>query len=130
MSRFEPEPLSDGRWGGLLHAKAAPGRVLLVHEGQAVAQADVVAAGDDLWRVMVTLPPSVLRDGTQSLLLVTDAGGAKAPDDAALPGSDVLARLVLIAGRALDHDLQAEVALIRVELDLLKREFRRLATDG
>ncbi|MCQ0971335.1 hypothetical protein MLD63_12970 [Paracoccus sp. TK19116] len=130
MNRFEPDPLVDGRWGGLLTAKSAPRRVLLIHEGVAVAQADVVAAGDDLWRVTVALPATVLRDGTQSLLLVADAGGPDASADMALPGSEVLSRLVLLAGRPLEQDLQAEIALIRAELDLLKREFRRLATEG
>lgn len=36
--------------------------------------------------------------------------------------------LSLVAGAPLDIDLRVEIDLIRAELDLLKREFRRLAT--
>ena len=39
----------------------------------------------------------------------------------------VLARLTLVAGAVAGDELLAEVAQLRAELDLLKREFRRLA---
>ena len=38
---------------------------------------------------------------------------------------EVLGSFTLIAGEALGDDLRAEVSLLRAELDMLKRAFRR-----
>ena len=39
--------------------------------------------------------------------------------------SDVLAKIPIVAGDVLSEDIRAEVSLLREELDLLKRAFRR-----
>ena len=46
------------------------------------------------------------------------------------PGAPVLGRLDLRAGQPLAQDVLAEIALLRAELELMKREFRRLAAGG
>ena len=38
---------------------------------------------------------------------------------------DVLDRITLMAGSALDEDVRGEIALLRDELEMLKRAFRR-----
>lgn len=67
-------------------------------------------------------PGTVIDQGAHGLLLVAGEPGA--------PGSQVLARLTLVSGQVAGDELLAEVAHLRAELDLLKREFRRLAAGG
>ncbi|MFD2814100.1 hypothetical protein ACFSYD_05530 [Paracoccus aerius] len=42
----------------------------------------------------------------------------------------MLASLTLVAGTVAGEELLAEVAQLRAELDLVKREFRRFASGG
>ena len=42
---------------------------------------------------------------------------------------DALAHETIIAGEVLDEDVRAEVMLLRAELDMLKRAFRRHCAD-
>ena len=60
----------------------------------------------------------------QTLLLKTAAAGQDSG-----PDGHVLARLSLLAGDPLDEDLAAEIAALRAELELVKRELRRFAAD-
>lgn len=57
------------------------------------------------------IPAEILSEGVQTVLLRV--------------GDAVLARFTLIAGQPLDEDLRAEISLLRAELELLKRAFRR-----
>ncbi len=126
MLQFENHGLKAGIWTGMLTAAQAPARVALVHLGEVVALANLSAAeGEGLWQVTVELPASFLSDGAHSLILIADGGKeAEAPQ----PDAVQLDRLHLMAGAPLEHELVAEIKLMRAELDLLKREFRRLAT--
>ncbi|RMC37741.1 hypothetical protein [Paracoccus alkanivorans] len=125
MSQFENHGLKAGTWSGVLTAGEAPARVALIHLGEVVSVARLAEAGTGRWQVSVDLPPALLADGVQSLVLVADGGeGSEAP----LPDAVQLDRLHLAAGTPLDHTLTAEVQLLRAELELLKREIRRLAT--
>ena len=44
-------------------------------------------------------------------------------------GGEVLASFTLVAGVPLEEDLRAEISLLRAELDLLKKAFRRHVTE-
>lgn len=123
MSDFESLGVRAGIWSGLLRRDAAPGRVTLVHLGEAVAQGRISAAGEGQWRIDVTLPPGRISEGVQNFLLMADNAGPDEP----MTKSERLADLPIIAGTVLDQDLRAELDLLRAELDLLKREFRRFA---
>lgn len=119
--QFESHGLKGGLWTGRLIADAAPGPVGLFHLGEQIASADLTAE-DGGWHVRVVVPGDVLSDGRHSLMLIADADQA---------GQGVhLGRLDLIAGDVLDGDLAAEIAQLRAELELLKREFRRFASGG
>lgn len=59
------------------------------------------------------MPKEAICDGVQSFAIREAASDA------------MLGSFTLIAGEALDHDLRAEVSLLRAELDMLKRAFRR-----
>lgn len=124
MPTFESYGLESGHWTGKLTADAAPGRVYLAHYGNIVALAELTASSAGEWDVSVKLPPSVLNNGIQCLLMAADNGDA----DASLQAdAQVLGHLNLMAGGPLDDDLVAEVQLLRAEIDMIKREFRRLA---
>ena len=128
MSQFENHGLKAGIWSGVLTAAEAPARVALVHLGEIVASAHVSAVEGEAeghWHVSVELPQSLLSDGMHSLILISDGGQE---GDAPQPDALQLDRLHLMAGAPLQHELVAEIKLMRAELDLLKREFRRLAT--
>ncbi|MHC9236069.1 hypothetical protein ACX9MO_10570 [Pseudooceanicola sp. 502str34] len=107
--------LSEGVWQGVL---MAPGgtvpRVEAQHAGRTVEGVSVTAgeaAGE--WLVRVPVPVEAIGDGVHTVT-ITEAGSGAALGDFAV-----------LAGEALADTLQAEVALLREELDMLKRAFRR-----
>lgn len=124
MTEFESLGLKGGVWQGLLTCDQAPGRLLLVHLGDRVAEARVSPEGTGQWRVEVAIPSNRLADGVQAFLLLEDGGAAGMPLQS---GARHLGSLTLVAGEMLDDDLRAELNLMRSELDLLKKELRRLA---
>ena len=65
------------------------------------------------WTVRVPIPADVLSDGVQTFLIH------------ARPGGEKLESFTIITGAALEDDIRAEVDLLRAELDMLKRAFRR-----
>lgn len=65
------------------------------------------------WSVRVPIPGEVLTDGVQTFLL-REAGQ-----------TETLAHFTIITGVAMEDDMRAEVDLLRQELDMLKRAFRR-----
>jgi hypothetical protein len=106
--------LQGGRYEGLLSGPDGLG-IEAVHEGRVVAVAtlapDAARPGDR--RVTLDLPAEVIAEGVQVVALRS------------VPGGDVLDRVTLMAGAALDEDIRAELALLRAELELLKTAFRR-----
>ena len=59
------------------------------------------------------MPQEAICDGVQTFAIREAAS------------DEVLGSFTLIAGEALGDDLRAEVSLLRAELDMLKRAFRR-----
>ena len=95
-----------------------PPDLALQYLGEDLPDAHLVHLSDDKWRLEVPIPPNLLSDGVHTLLLVKDQG------------TDLLHSHVIASGTALSQDMRAELALMRAELDLLKRAFRRrLAED-
>lgn len=123
---FHSHGVSGGVWSGILQAVQAPARLCVLHEGEVVAEA-ALSAADGAWLVQAELPGRVIGNGVFSLLLVAAQGG---PGDPPGVAAQVLGRLDLRAGLPLSADLLAEIAQLRAELDMIKREFRRLAVEG
>ena len=124
MNSFRHEGLRGGVWRGVIDGAAEPGPLAVVHRGERVAVAEVQRLADGSgWAVTAPLPLDRLTDGATSFLLVADDGGADAP----APGARRLGVLPVVSGAPLDADLRAEMELMRAEIDLLKREFRRQA---
>ncbi|TRW97396.1 hypothetical protein FNJ84_07725 [Paracoccus sp. M683] len=124
MTDFEDHGLSAGIWSGVLRRENAPARVLLTHLGRPVAEAQLSPAADGEWRVSAGISSDLLSDGLQCFLLMAEPPEA-GPEGA---GAEHLASLTVLAGVPLDQDIHAEVELLRAEIDMLKREMRRLAT--
>lgn len=106
--------LAEGVWEGILTRREGAGdpKLTVRHMDRTVAGLEVVP--DDAkghWRVRLPIPREAIADGMQTLV-ISD-------------GDTVLADITLIAGEALADDIRAEVELLRAELDMLKRAFRR-----
>lgn len=122
--KFESIGLKGGIWQSLLRRADAPGRVILTHLGETVAEARVTSDGDRGWRIAVAIPPDRLSEGVQTFVLVEDGGKGSEPPGT---GAERLGALNILSGSVLEQDIQAEMSLLKAEIDLLKREFRRMA---
>ena len=66
-----------------------------------------------VWFVRFSVPAELIADGVQTFVISDRLTGAR------------LASFAVLAGEALGDDLRAEMDLLRQELDMLKRAFRR-----
>lgn len=111
--------LCEGVWEGLLSApRAMTPRLRLWHRDELLGEPETIATeaageGRAEWLVRFPLPVERLSDGMQTFVIEDAETGA------------ALAHETLLAGEALDADALAELSLLRAELDLLKRAFRR-----
>jgi len=109
--------LLEGVWQGVL-----------THEGEGNYQPDIHVThlqedipgvevqehpDQGLWTLRVPIPAEAISDGVQTFLIRDRKTG------------DTLDSFTLISGDALSYDIRAEVMLLREELDMLKRAFRR-----
>lgn len=110
--------LQGGRYEGLF-VGAVDTAVEALHEGRVIAVAQVVPdeTAPGRFRVALDLPASVIGEGVQVITLRSTLSGA------------TLDRITLMSGAPLDEDIRAEVALLRDELEMLKRAFRRHCSD-
>lgn len=109
---LEMQRIRAGRWEAELVGPDATGLVVS-HLERPLPGLDTKPDGPGRWRLSLPIPAEVLSDGVQTFLLI-DA-----------PSGQVLAHFTIITGVPLEHDLRAEIDLLRAELDLLKRAFRR-----
>ena len=108
--------LFEGVWEGVLASAeqndAAP-EIEVTHLQQPLDGVEVTAGPDGDWVLRVPVPADRIADGVQTFVIRDRTSGT------------VLDSFSLVAGDALAYDLRAEIALLREELDLLKRAFRR-----
>lgn len=103
----------EGRISGASASGARPG-ITVMFQDQPVGGVTLnegQSEGD--WLVAIPVPAEALADGVQTFVIFDDAAGTRLGD------------FTLIAGEAVADDLRAEVELLRAELDMLKRAFRR-----
>lgn len=109
--------LRAGVWSGELVEGTADG-LRVLHEGQALDGVTATALPDrDSTRISVPVPSTLISDGVQTFV-VEDGTGR------------MLASFAILAGDVLAHDLRAEIALLRAELDILKSAFRKHVAAG
>ena len=100
---------------GVLSGAGALPRLEAQHLGQPLAGLSVTPmadrAGDHA--VRLAIPADLLSDGVQTFVLRDVANDT------------TLAHFTIVTGMALEQDIRAEIDLMRAELDMLKRAFRR-----
>lgn len=109
-----PTQMRQGVWQGQI-AQAGTGvpQVQVTHLGNEVPDIKLAEAGDGMWSLDVPIPAEAIADGIQVFVITDTTDGTE------------LCQFTLIAGEALGDDIRAEVELLRAELDMLKRAFRR-----
>ncbi|MCK0143981.1 hypothetical protein [Aliiroseovarius sp. F20344] len=109
-----------GVWEGILTSKGtiAP-EIEVTHLAEPVSGVEVTALpdGKGQYIVRVPIPAELLSDGVQTFLVQDRSSG------------ESLDSFVIVAGHPLEADLRAEMDLLRAELDMLKRAFRRHCHD-
>jgi hypothetical protein len=83
--------------------------------GQPVGEVfvDQIDEKNNTWLIRCKIPADIISDGVHSFLICEQGR------------TDVLDHFSIIAGDPLDDDLRNEINLLREELDMLKRAFRR-----
>jgi len=120
--RLIKKQIIGGTYQGVLKASSKGQKIPameMIHQGNVVGNVSVesVTSDGDEWAVRADIPVEYLVDGVQTFLFVF-AGRA-----------DILGRFSMITGEPLEDDLRGEIDLLRAELDMLKRAFRRHCID-
>ncbi|MCO8144742.1 hypothetical protein NHN26_05835 [Rhodovulum tesquicola] len=114
--RLTPTRLQAGIWEGVLEAgpAAVPPGIEALHQGRPLPGLRLTPdpGRPGRYGLALPIPAEILSDGVQTCVIRDRATGA------------MLASFAILAGQPLDHDLRAEIELLRAELDLLKRAFR------
>lgn len=107
--------IRSGIWEGVLtDAGSAPELEATHHETPLTGvDVDPVPNRSGEWAVRVAIPAEALSEGVQTFLIRDRASG------------ETLAHFTVFTGMPVEDDLRAEVDLLRAELDMLKRAFRR-----
>ena len=106
--------LAEGVWEGVISAGDGKPALRALHLDQEVDGLEVTPSdGDSGWRVRLPIPVELISDGVQTFVIADAQTG------------EHLASFALLAGEALSEDIRAEMDLLRAELDMLKRAFRR-----
>lgn len=107
--------LMQGVWQGLITQSGdTPPEVEVTHQGVVVDGVTLIENPDTgNWLLSIPIPAEAIADGVQTLIVQDKNAGEK------------IGQVTLIGGEALGDDIRAEMDLLRAELDMLKRAFRR-----
>lgn len=116
--RLVKKQIINGRYVGALrtNGKGLETPVLeMLHLGSVVGEVSVKPVGKkgNEWQVEAEIPQEFLIDGVQTFLFVFEGK------------TEILDKFSIVTGEPLEDDLRAEIELLRSELDMLKRAFRR-----
>jgi len=112
MTKLTKTSLIGGVWEGVISDTDTAPTLLVTHLMMPVENVTMTQDGD-VWILRVPIPAQTLSDGVQTYVIADAETG------------DVLNSFTVIAGEAVNEDMRAEIDLLRGELDLLKRAFRR-----
>ena len=110
--------IQAGIYEGILRDQDGQGdtpelEVLLLEKNVGSLSLEADKTLDATWHVRFSIPADVLTDGIQTFLIRDQKSG------------DTLDSFSIITGEPLDDDLRGEIDLLRQELDMLKKAFRR-----
>lgn len=110
--------IQAGIWEGVITSTAETDIepvIEVTHLEQPIQSLAVTADSKDkdVWHLRIAIPPELLSDGVQVFEISDKGTGEK------------LESFSILTGEPLEDDIRAEVELLRAELDMLKRAFRR-----
>jgi len=106
--------IRDGVWRGELALGEADLPAVEVRcQDRPLEGVEIRRSSETAAEISVPIPAELLCDGVQSFVVLEQESGAR------------LACFSIVTGQPADDDLRAEIALLREELDMLKRAFRR-----
>lgn len=110
--------IQAGMWEGVLDVEGAAGEapeIVVTHLEQPLDGVSVNADPDRPGAFLVRVPiaAELLSDGVQSFVITDGASGER------------LNHFTIVTGQPIEDDIRAEMDLLRAELDMLKRAFRR-----
>lgn len=108
--------MRNGKWEGIITGGTSDSKpdISVLYLDQPVEKTELNEGPDkDQWTLRIHIPAHAIADGVQTFVVVDRADDSK------------LAHFTLVAGDPLVDDLRAEIELLRAELDMLKRAFRR-----
>jgi hypothetical protein len=104
-----------GVWQGALSGSTVVPTLEVIHLGSPLAEVEQSVGPDGTITVRVPIPLEALNEGVQTFLIRAE--------------EKTLAQFTIIAGEVLEDDLRAEIDLMRAEMEILKRAFRRHFAD-
>lgn len=112
--KLTPNRLFQGVWEAEIQQTGTGlPRVNVTHRDKPVEGIELSEGSDGKWTLRVPVPGEAIADGVQSIVVADEEDG------------EILGQFTLIAGDAVGEDMRVEIDLIRAELDMLKRAFRR-----
>jgi hypothetical protein len=110
-----PIKIRRGIWEGIIsNSQTGVPQINVTHLDNPVAGFELTEKADEnLWLLQVPVPTEAIADGVQTFVISDALDGTR------------LGHFTLIAGEVLGDDMRVELELLRAELDMLKRAFRR-----
>lgn len=103
----------NGIWEGLINNARTRPEITVMHRDRPLPGVMLEERAEGEWLLSVPVPPDALGDGVQSFVIFDSERQAQLGD------------FTVTGCSAEDAGLRAEVELLRAELDMLKRAFRR-----
>ena len=110
--QLEETRIRAGVWHGVILGSDAQPDIDVRHLDKPIENVSLESS-EFGWAVQIPIPVECIADGVQTFAIFDKSDG------------DRIGEFTLIAGEALGDDIRAEVELLRAELDMLKRAFRR-----
>tara|TARA_R110002073_G_scaffold27725_2_gene88954 strand:- start:390 stop:767 length:378 start_codon:yes stop_codon:yes gene_type:complete len=107
--------MQQGVWQGIITQEGSDTpKIDVSHQKEPVAGVSVTHdSAANHWVLSVPIPAEAIADGVQTLIIRDTVADEK------------IGHITLLAGEILGDDIRSEMDLLRAELDMLKRAFRR-----
>ena len=112
--------MREGVWQGVLSGPEGGDAPAIQVQclDRVLGNVELTDQGKGSWTLRFPIPADLLSDGVQVLLVTDMSSGAR------------LANYPIVSGQALEDDFRAELALLRAEVELLKKVLRNHCAEG